>query len=290
MNADTLLEIISGVHLSSFVDSPFKEHGGLMLVAPPSSLKSAFEEVIDFYRDAIILTDLNQQTLISLREDISAHKLRTLCFLDYEKLYQRHPNVSSNLEGSLKALVAEGFHKAAFEEQRMATIPARATVIAAMTRNFYARKYGQWYDDGFARRFLWCHYVLESPHIVTRAIMAWQKLQFAGGYGFTSRVPETGSIPYDMTDDENEFLAHMMKDQPSDHIGLILLKKVFCALLWKFQGNRGLVLRYMQDFAPSLAKHGTTLTFASCIVPKHIATQFTQEETDNARKPTTRKQ
>src|SRR6476646_6884687 len=134
MKARSLLEVIDAAHLSYYVESPFPSRGGLMLVGPPGVLKSTFiASGLSDYPSALVLSDLNVQQLVRLRDDLSGGRYTSIGFTEFEKLYQRASSTSENIEGHIKALVEEGFTRASFEDQRMATMSARALVVGAMT-------------------------------------------------------------------------------------------------------------------------------------------------------------
>ena len=156
MKVDSLIEILSACHLSAFVESIHKERGGIMLIGPPASLKTAVTEVLDLYPANQLLSDLTVKQAVRLRDDISGGKITTLAFTDFAKLYQRQSSGASNIEGFLRAVTAEGFRRANWEDSRIAVIPARCMVVASMTQHFYTKHYADWIDDGFARRFLRC--------------------------------------------------------------------------------------------------------------------------------------
>src|SRR6266852_384967 len=141
MTVNSLVEMISAFHLSYYVESTFKERGGLMIVGPPARLKTAVTEIMDNYPNAILLSDLTVKQGARLREDIGANRITTLAFADFAKLYQRNMSGASNVEGFLRAVTAEGFRRANWEDSRMTVIPARAMVIASMTTRFYTMHY-----------------------------------------------------------------------------------------------------------------------------------------------------
>ena len=56
----SMLEAMCAIHMSSYVDSPVKDRGWLMLIGPPGVLKTSFLEVIeDNYHNAISASNLN---------------------------------------------------------------------------------------------------------------------------------------------------------------------------------------------------------------------------------------
>lgn len=258
MKLGTLVEVLNAVHLSKYVDSPFKQRGGIMLVAPPASLKSTLLGFLQEYPQAIVVSDLNVQSFKGLRTSMVAGHISTLVFSDLEKLYQRHGNVASNLEGHLKGIVDEGFRRPSFEDQRAVCVPAHATVIACMTENFYERKISQWLDDGFARRFIWVHYQLANPEAILRAISRWQPINTTNNGNFIPKVPSNRSINGNLfTDAETQWFEHMLRYHPQRETPLILMRKMAAVLRWKFRKEWKKILR---DFEPSLGPNGTRVT------------------------------
>jgi hypothetical protein len=259
MKLSTLREIINSVHLSRYVESTFPQRGGLMLVAPPAALKTSILEFLTEYPSAMILSDINVQTLSRLRADISSGHLSTLAFTELEKIYQRHGSVASNVEGHLKAFVDEGFRHASFEDQRTPIHPARCTIIACMTPVFFNKKISDWFDDGFARRFIWCHYHLENPELITEAIGKWELLELDGEFVF--KTPANRKIPYNLTPKESELLKRMLRFHKNRETPFILLSKMACALKWRFGDKEpDKWIHILKDFEPALGKEGATVT------------------------------
>jgi hypothetical protein len=261
MKIGSLIEVLSAIHLSSFINSPFPDRGGIMLVGPPGSLKTAISEVLDNYPSAIILSDLTVKQGARLREDISSEKTTTLAFSDFAKLYQRAAAGAANIEGFLRALTGEGFRRANWEDSRMTVIPARACVVACMTERLYTQKYGDWLDDGFARRFLWSHFKLADPWAITNAIIKGVRLEFGSENGFNPKIPTSKkTISAAIPEAESKKLLTMLRHQPGREIGLIVMQKMLCALRWKFpkEPERGMAI--LEDFSESLTRTGTSLT------------------------------
>lgn len=260
MELTSLIEVISACHLTHYVQGPFPERGGIMMVAPPASFKSAATMALDFYPNALVLSDLTIKQAIQLREDISSDRIITLAFPAYEKLYQRHAAVASNIEGFITGLTGEGFTRANWEDQRMQIRKAHCCVIGAMTEKFYAQHFGAWIDSGFARRFLWCMYKLDDPAIIERAISNWERIDLSN-HGISTRLPTGGkTIKYDVSTSEDKELLRLLKDQPSRDINYSLFKKILSALKWKFPKDPRLPIKIIRDFAESLSKHGAILT------------------------------
>lgn len=262
MYAQDLIEVLCATHLSSYVHSPFEERGGMLLVAPPGALKSTFLEELDKqYPDALSLTDLNAKAMTQLRDRIVTGTVRTVVFPEYQKLYDRKDDTAMNLEGTIRALVAEGFRAAAFESQGINRIRARALVIGAMVPDTQARNFDRWEQTGFNRRFLWPLFHLANPAILDDAVVEWRRLRF--NVGRLPQVPFGEAIPMQTTRQEREALRMMCKYQPGGHHTqqLQLLVKILSVLRWWYE--RANVNRdpwaVLQRFAVSLGREGAVL-------------------------------
>jgi hypothetical protein len=263
MQAAELVEMICALHLTSYVDSPFPERGGLMLVGPPAVLKSTFIEVLDrHYPDALMVSDMNARSLAQLRDAISAGRIRTLVLPELAKLYERKEDTASNLEGTLRAMAAEGFQAASFEDSRVNRVKAHCMVMGAMTGAIQARHFTSWEETGFNRRFLWSLIYLEDPTILERAVVQWQRIDFQVRH--IMRAPLTGEkIPNVTTQAERDHLRIAIKYQPGgDHaIQLHLLVKSLAVLRWWYMivGDGRDPMQVIESFARSLGRDGVAL-------------------------------
>lgn len=229
-----------------------------MLVAPPAALKTSVLEFLSEYPSVMLLSDINVQTLTKLRGDISSEQISLLGFVEMEKIYQRHASVASNVEGHLKSFVDEGFRHASFEDQRTPIMPARCSIVGCMTPTFYNKKITQWFDDGFARRFVWCHYRLDNPELILDAIKRWSLLELDGD--FTYRVPTNRRIKFSLEEKDLQLLDRMLRFHKNRETPLILMSKIACALRWKYDKQPDKWLDILKDFAPSLGKEGAIVT------------------------------
>jgi hypothetical protein len=259
LKIENLIEILSAAHLSVFVESRFSERGGIMLIGPPGSLKSAVIEITELYPTSLLLSDLTVKQAARLREDIISRRITTMAFTDYAKLYQRDGSTSSNVEGFIRGLTGEGFRRPNWEDSRMVSIPARCFVVGCMTSQFYGQHYSNWLDDGFARRFLWCHFVLHNPEIIMDAILQDRRLSFGVNNGFNASIPVTRLIPMNVSETEGKEILQLIRFQPGREIGLLTLKKILSALKWKFPKAKNRPMEIVRDFAQSLRKEGAVL-------------------------------
>lgn len=258
MNKTTLLEIIDAAHLTNWVESPFKQRGGIMLVGPPSSMKTTFiENTLANHYDALVVGDINIQTLIKLRDDFRTGRYHTLAFTEFEKLYQRRGETAINTEGSIKQYVEEGFSRASFEDQRMQLSKARCLVVGAMTEGFYRRKFSEWEESGFLRRFLWCNFSVSNAYLLTDSISRWEMLDLGD---YKTKSPGNKSIPYAVTEAEDHKIKSALKDQFGITTPFVLLKKILCVLKWKYEKQEpGKAFKILVDFTEVLRKDGGSL-------------------------------
>lgn len=230
MTPQTLVELIDAAHLTSFIQSPFPQRGALMIVGPPGSLKTTFMKVaLREYPSALFLSDLNINSLMGIRESLISGRYRTIAFPEYEKLYQRKADTASNIEGTIKQLIEEGFTRASFEEQDAIAYTARTLVIGAMTYNFYSRMVGRWRESGFKRRILWVGIQLSNPDKVMQAIRKWELIEMDG---IQRRFP-TKDIPFNITEKESLAVEKMLEGQ-WEATPYVLMKKMLAVLKWKY--------------------------------------------------------
>jgi hypothetical protein len=258
MRFDSLCEIITAVHLSVYVTGPFEQRGGLMLVAPPGHLKTTAAEILQEYERTLVVSDVTVKTLTAMRDDLLGGNVYTLIFSDYGKIHKRHGSVASNIEGIVMGLVGEGFRKAAFSDQRIQALPARAAVIGCVTTKFAEKMEETWLDDGFYRRFLWCRYRVRDPEYLENAIAQWRKAEIDGS--LTIRIPSNRTIPYRLEAEDVARLRYDLRFMRDKKLPLMMAQKIMCVLKWKFdKQDPALARNIWKDFAPSLMPDGAVL-------------------------------
>lgn len=250
----TLIEVLDAAHVTHLVSSPFLQRGGIILVAPPGHLKTTFiTAALRGYQDKLLMSDINVKTLMELRNDMISGKYQTLAFTALEKLYARASRTSDNIEATLMAMVEEGFTRAAFEDQRGPMRPSRALVVGGTFPDTIEKMWNKWEKIGFTRRFIWINYSLKNPKEILKAIHRWQLLDF----GMTMKAfPIADNIPYDMNDRESSFVLDCLKGQ-AEATPLVLMKKIYCVLKWKYQGDADKAKEILSDFAQCLEQQGT---------------------------------
>lgn len=272
MLASDLIEVICAAHLSAYVESPFHDRGGIMVVGAPGVLKSTFISVLDQqYHDAVMMSDVNAKTLVQLRDGIAAGNIKTLILPEFGKLYERQPATATNVEGILRAVVAEGFQTASFDDQRINKLKARALLIGAMTPSLQTLRFTGWEESGFNRRFLWSLVRLKDPEVLERAVIDWQLVEFQMAH--VPRPPLSGeNIPQSTTAAERQIVRTWCKYQPggSHTLQMQLMIKMVSVLRWWYResGVHRDPMEVMQRFARSLGREGTDIEF-----PKSRANQ-----------------
>jgi hypothetical protein len=255
LKASNLIEVLSAHHQAKYVNGEFEQRGGIMLVAAPGQLKSTLIRLsLEEYPDALLLSDLNVNTLTSLKSSLIDQRYVTLGFGEFEKLYQRNPATAKNIEAHVKALIEEGFQRASFEDQRAPLMPARCAVIGGITPSMFSRKFTQWDDEGFSRRFIFVKYTLANPDSIIDAITEWKAISFGRVSG---QIPVPKKIPYNITKEENKFLHRAILRQPHHETPYVIVKKIFCVLKWRYNAQKAKTI--FMDFAESLADKGAYL-------------------------------
>src|ERR1700674_2410733 len=132
VKVSTYIEFLWAAAMSYRVESAFHDRGGIMMVAPPASLKTAILSAIEQNSIGVMgCSDITLKTLTAARDLIAAKKIHTLMFYDFQKIYERKADTAAATIGTLRALMCEGFTSAAFEQQNIVQLKARAMVIAA---------------------------------------------------------------------------------------------------------------------------------------------------------------
>ena len=264
MQASDLVEVLCAAHLGHLVEGPFRERGGIMLVGPPGVLKTTFVSILDqHYQDCVMLSDINVKSLVALRDQIASGKINTLVLPELAKVYERADATALNVEGTLRALAAEGFSAASFEDSRINRLSARAMVIGAMTPATIEKRFVGWEESGFNRRFLFSLLRLSDAMALENAAMNWQRIDFRIRH--IPLAPSLGpsTIPNLTTQKERHRLAVLVKNQPGgDHaIQLQLLIRVLAVLKWWYAetGTLDDPMQVLERFAVSLGKNGAEI-------------------------------
>lgn len=285
----SLMEVISAAHLTAYVEGPWAQRGGLFLVAPAGTCKTTILKVLEVFPNCRVLSDINVQTLLAMHSDIAANHYRTLAFTEVEKIYMRHTATAANVEGTIKAMAEEGFRHPAFNDQRMVVREARCLIVGAMTPSCYTKKFSEWKDEGFLRRFLWCHFILADPWAIVNAIHKWEPLQIYGDDPLVFGLPADLKIKYEVSEKESNSILAMLKHQ-DPQTPFILMKKIYAVLMWRYpravHGNKAWEI--LSDFAECLSDRGADLILTTngpqIVGPRTRAKIANKEMADRARR------
>jgi hypothetical protein len=208
-----------------------------------------------------MLSDINVKSLIKLRDAIASGKVNTLVLPEFAKIYERADSTARNVEGTLRALAAEGFSAASFEDSRINRLTARAMVIGALTPATVDLHFTEWEESGFNRRFLWVLMRLADPIALERAAVNWTRINFRMAH--VPLAPLGATIPNNTTLRERQRLASIAKYQPGgDHaIQIQMLIRMLAVLRWWYaeSGQKRNAMETMEAFAPALGKNGVSL-------------------------------
>lgn len=256
MTTETLCEIVDAAHLTKHVsDNTFGNRGGLLIVAPPGSLKtSIIEYVLDDYPNAFVLSNVNMNSLDDFREDLISNRYSTMAFPEYQMLYARDQRTAMSVEQTIAMLVDEGWRKPSFRDPRAGALKSRILVVGGMPPHFYERKFDGWQKSGFLRRFVVSLFAVENPELITDAIKENRKL---GLNGIMRKAVTANGIPFNVDSTEANFLHKLIKEQPDDKTPLILMMRMFAVLKWKHTPAKAKAI--MNDFAPTLKRDGGIL-------------------------------
>jgi len=233
-----------------------------MLIAPPGSMKSTLINACyrPYMPSAIIMSDVNVDTLNRMRIRMTQGYTITLALPAYEKIYERNPQTAKNLEGHIKALVDEGFNLPSFQDQQMlGQSEARCLVVGGMVQTCYARHFSEWEENGFNRRFIWSSFQLKDPHMLTDAIHNWERITIEHRI---PPMPQNRRIKMSVSVEESNLLQRMMSQQGCNATPYALLKKILAVLKWRFNRpeDRKKPMEIMTDFSQSLGTRMAKLT------------------------------
>jgi hypothetical protein len=254
VHISSINEVIHAAYRSNKVISKFEERGGILFIAPPGHVKTTILSRLSGLEGVMLCSDLTSKGLVAARDAINNGKVHCFAFLDMQKLYERNQDTAENVVGNLRALVAEGFTSAAFEEQESNPMirRARALVLGAATPSFFSKKIAKWRNDGMSRRFLFCHYSLADPSVLLKAAFDDTPIELADAF---ISMPTTTVLQVDKLEPiEVTFLERVLAWQ-LDTIPIHLIKKMLTVLKWKYEridGDPHEPYRILWDFGKCL--------------------------------------
>lgn len=236
---NSLKEFLCYSHLTRYVNSEWKERGGVFIVAPGESLKTSVLQILSEYRGSLLLSDSTCSQLDNLTDDFRDESTSSLVFLEYQKLYERGWDTARNVEARLKNLVAEGSHMLSFgQDAQSSGFKVRCMVFGAMTDVFFRKNFKRWREDQFLRRFIWIRYAMKHSDIINEAIIRNQKIDF--GAVPLIEPPASRSIPYTTLSEEASKIERLMRGHTgkAKAIPLQLMCKVLSVMKWAYKRRK----------------------------------------------------
>lgn len=247
----SLLAFIHSAHSTWCVESPWKESGGILVIAPPGQLKTTILYTLEVYNDALCTSDINIRSMKSVRDMVLGGRYKSIIFGELEKLYARNPATAQNIESHLKQFVEEGLRHFSHEDSAIPIMPARAMVLAGMTPSMFGKQYTGWNENGFLRRFICVQYVLNDEKAILAAVDKWKRLNLV----VPSEQPRY-QLRYNLTEDDSRFVMRLM-DEQLHSTPTVLIKKIAVVLKSRHPKEWR---RILEDVRPALGKNGARLT------------------------------
>lgn len=265
MTLDSLSEILWASTLTHRVESRFPSRGGILMIAPPGQLKTSLLQSLENQRGVLGYSDMTSITLVEARDNFASHKCHTLLLYDLQKIYERRADTASNIMGSIRSLMDEGFTTASFENVSSSAIQsrARALVLAATTPSFYRIHLKSWEESGLSRRFIFSSFSMVNPEKLEEAVLNENPIEFKS---CEVPVPPNAIIPLSMNGhgthgaSDGAFLQYCLGKQV-EKVPLILMKKILAVLRWKFErmGRKDRSRDIIGDFSESMRGEGARL-------------------------------
>ena len=239
IRVETLVDGICGLHIASYVESPYKDRGGLMLVGPAGVLKTTLLDVLDNnYHNALAISNSHMSTMRKLQPAFYNGQVRSLCFPDLQSIYAGDPRTANRIEQMMMQLSGEATRTiGGDEDSRYAKFKGYCTMFAAMTPSFYTAHINKWDEAGFSRRFLWGTYTFQDPDILMRAVAQWTRATL--GENVVPVCPTNNLIPDSLKQADREEIQTWLRHQPQPHeIQFQVMCKATSALAWHYKQNR----------------------------------------------------
>ena len=230
-----------------------------MLVAPPGSLKSSLlVRALKIHPTCIILSDLNTTTLQKMMDELTCSKITTIALSDAQKIYERDPSTARNLEGSIRALMEEGWSGATHMPKGINSFLAQSHVIFATTPAHDRSCSERWIESGFARRWLHMLYrLVPGNNSIQKAFENSRRIDFPGAIAMFPPL-DRGKYP-DITDRPTRmWLRSLTADQRGPDEAAILLSKIYSVLAAQ-RGGRPWAKKVILDCVPAIQKGGAFL-------------------------------
>lgn len=257
MKPNNFIEWIAAAADSRFVTGPFYERGGLMIIGPPGSFKTTMiETALEQNPECMIVSNMNAKQWAQIRSDFVNKTKTCIAMGEFELLYKRNQATAQMCEGIFHQLASEGNLGSQMSDPTMQRAKARALVIGGITVDCYERRFRDWKESGFARRFLWMLVHVDDPEKILRAIREWKRIDFGAVY----MKPANGQILMDLTERESLMCESILKTQIGlQGTGYVLMKKIVCVLKWKYKRSPKRFQEIIEDVAPAFSERGAEL-------------------------------
>jgi hypothetical protein len=232
VRATTMIQILNAAHLAYMVESPFEERNGIMIVGPPGTWKTTLITIaFKNYSDKSFHTDITTKQLVSLRSKMADGSIRSMLFEEFAKIFARtNAGAGVNVEKHIQALIEQGFHRASYEDSALVTVKAQAFVVGGLVYSEYEKRFTQWLDDGFARRWLWCHIIMEKPIKLVESVQEWKRIELGINLSFSQPI---NNIPHNVTPEESLMIRNFVQKQPGQPETAKLMHKILSVLKWR---------------------------------------------------------
>jgi len=252
---EDMVQGICAIHLSSYVQSPYRDRGGLMIVGPAGVLKTTMLDVLDDnYHNALSISNAYMQTMRKMAPAFYNNQIRSLSFPDIQSIYAGDPRTSGRIEQMMMQLSAEATRTiAGDQDSRFSKFKGYCTIFGAMTPEFYQQHIERWEGSGFMRRFLWSTYTLSDPDVLMRAIERWCRADM--GSIRPPALPTSGIIQDTLDTKERIIIRSWLRYQPGPHeLQFQVLCKATAALRWWYRK-----IKLRKDAMDTMASFALTL-------------------------------
>jgi len=258
INPSTIIETLSAACDTRYVAGPFPQRGAFFLDAPSGHFKNTIIKAATQDRvDGFSSSKLNGRQWNDIKDRFVGNQYNWIALPEFENIYRGATSTSKHIEAILQEAIEDGYTHGPNQDLSIPRMPARALLIAGITPKLLEHHWREW-EEGFQRRTLWCHFRLENPEEVVRAIREWKRIDL----GSFHLKPATGEIPMELSEEESRFIEPMMIEQPGRHgTGYVLLKKICAVLKWRYKRTKEPEhwREVIKEFSQCLKKTGGTV-------------------------------
>jgi hypothetical protein len=234
------LQVLSAMQFARLVPSPVQDACGMMVIAPSGTLKSQLLMHLQRCYPATCICDSNWHygKLLKMREAFYNGAVRSIIIPELASIYAGDPRTGGRMEAMLQQLAGEGCISTNEADSRWQRYEMRASVFAAMTPAFAARKH-QFWEEGFHRRFLWAHLAMENEEILLDYLTAGKQADLDPIRPIVE--PPERFIPDTMSYNDRSFVRTLLSGQKvfgPNHTRFTFLWRTAAVLKWHFHRIR----------------------------------------------------